>query len=970
MADGGDTMGTRRSGRFGFGTYLLAASLAALGAAPLPARAATKRLLIQKRYFRVISGGSVSVTFKKPNTAGNLIVAYVVWDNAGAVSVTDSAGNTFASAIGPTQATGDPSSAQIFYATNIAGGPDTVTASFATGISARGVLYVHEYAGLDRTTPLEGAVASSGASLSMDSGVLTTSGTGDLLFAGGESNGKSIGRLTRGFKKRLGKYGNVTAEEAVAVAGPHEITATQKGTAWVMQLVAFKTAGSTPPHTAYPLKVGPTGRYLVDQQGVPFLITGDSPQALMVNLSEAEADAFFADRQAAGFNAVWINLLCATYTGGRPDGSTYDGIVPFTTDGDLSTPNEPYFARVDDMLALAAQHGLTVFLDPAETGSWLSVLGSNGVAKSRDYGRYLGSRYRNVDNIVWMSGNDFQSWPTPGDDAVVQAVARGIQDRDDRHIHTVELDYPVSGSLDDASWAPLIQLNASYTYYPTYAQVLTDYDRPDIVPTFLVEANYEFEHNAADEGTPAILRRQEYWSLLSGAAGQLYGNHYTWPFSSGWESHLDTPGSLQMGYVKFLFASRRWFDLVPDQDHTVVTAGFGTFADGGALGDNDYLTAARTPDGALVMAYMPTVRTITVDMSRLAGPAYASWYDPANGTFTAIPGSPLANTGTRAFRPPGSNSDGDWVLVLEATAVPPDTQPPSVPTGLDASAISSSQITVSWSASTDDVGVAGYQVFRDGTLVRTTAATSYTDAGLAPLTSYSYTVTAFDYSNNVSAPSGTLVVSTAPPGPAFVQEGYATPQTPQSLVTVTYADAEAAGDTNIVAIGWNDTTAAIASVTDTAGNVYQPAIPTFRGNGLSQAIYYAAHIAAAPAGGNEVSVAFAPAAVFVDLRITEYSGLRATAPFDAGTSASGVGATASSGAVATGGPSELLFAAGMTGAAFTAPGPSFTSRVVTAPDGDLVADAPAPAAGSYSATASLSSGTWLLQLAAFAGEGP
>jgi len=187
--------------------------------------------MIQKRYFRVISGGSVSVTFKKPTTAGNLIVAYVVWDNAGSVSVTDNAGNTFASAIGPTQATGDTSSAQIFYATNIAGGPDTVTASFATAISARGVLYVHEYAGLDRSAPLEGAVAASGSSLTMDSGVLTTAGAGDLLFAGGESNGRSIARLTRGFKKRLGKYGNVTAEEAAAEAGPHEITATQKGTA-------------------------------------------------------------------------------------------------------------------------------------------------------------------------------------------------------------------------------------------------------------------------------------------------------------------------------------------------------------------------------------------------------------------------------------------------------------------------------------------------------------------------------------------------------------------------------------------------------------------------------------------------------------------------------------------------------------------------------------------------------------------
>ncbi|HJW69519.1 MAG TPA: hypothetical protein VJ829_09185 [Candidatus Binatia bacterium] len=289
-----------------------------------------------------------------------------------------------------------------------------------------------------------------------------------------------------------------------------------------------------------------------------------------------------------------------------------------------------------------------------------------------------------------MSGNDFQSWPNPADDAVVQAVARGIQDRDDRHIHTVELDYQVSGSLDDPTWAPLIQLNA----------------------------------------------------------------------------------------------------------------------------------------------------------------------------------------------------------------VPPDTQAPPVPTGLAAPGISSSQITVSWSASTDDVGVA-------------------------------------------------------------------TPQSPQSTVAAVYADAQQAGDTNIVAVGWNDTTSGITSVTDTAGNVYHPAVATFRGNGLSQAIYYAANVAASPVGGNRVTVTFGQAAAFVDLRVTEYSALSATAPFDTGASASGSGDTASSGALATAGPSELLFAAGTTGTTFTAPGPGYTSRVVTAPDGDLVADAVAQSAGSYGATASLGSGTWLLQLAAF-----
>ena len=75
-----------------------------------------------------------------------------------------------------------------------------------------------------------------------------------------------------------------------------------------------------------------------------------------------------------------------------------------------------------------------------------------------------------------------------------------------------------------------------------------------------------------------------------------------------------------------------------------------------------------------------------------------------------------------------------------------------------------------------------------------------------------------------------------------------TPQTNQSTVTVTYTSAQIAGDTNILAIGWNNTTSNITSVTDSAGNTYQLAVPTARGSGLSQAIYYASNIKAAAAG--------------------------------------------------------------------------------------------------------------------------
>jgi len=95
--------------------------------------------------------------------------------------------------------------------------------------------------------------------------------------------------------------------------------------------------------------------------------------------------------------------------------------------------------------------------------------------------------------------------------------------------------------------------------------------------------------------------------------------------------------------------------------------------------------------------------------------------------------------------------------------------------------------------------------------------------------------------------------------------------------------------------------------------------------------------------------------------------LRQTNPFHVGVSATGSGSLASSGALTTAASSELLFAAGMTGAVFTAPGSGFTSRIVTSPDGDLVEDAVAASPGSYTATASLSGGIWQLQLAAFQG---
>ncbi|MCV7074060.1 hypothetical protein H7H73_31055, partial [Mycobacterium rufum] len=233
---------------------------------------------------------------------------------------------------------------------------------------------------------------------------------------------------------------------------------------------------------------------------------------------------------------------------------------------------------------------------------------------------------------------------------------------------------------------------------------------------------------------------------------------------------------------------------------------------------------------------------------------------------------------------------------------------------------------------------------------------------------HTVTARATDTSGNttLSAPVTITVNNSVSAPPGFVQVSAATPQTDQASVTVKYSSTQAAGDTNVVAIGWNNATSTITSVTDSAGNTYRVAVPTARGAGLSQAIYYASNIKAAAAGSNTVTVVFNTATPYVDVRALEYSGLDPVNPFGAGVSGSGTGTSASAGSVTTTTANELLFTAGMTTGGFSGAGTGFTSRIITAPDLDIAQDRLAGTAGSYGATATLSgSAAWLLQTATF-----
>jgi hypothetical protein len=154
------------------------------------------------------------------------------------------------------------------------------------------------------------------------------------------------------------------------------------------------------------------------------------------------------------------------------------------------------------------------------------------------------------------------------------------------------------------------------------------------------------------------IRRQAYWAILSGATGQFMGNRPIWLFDLGWETALNSVGAQDMERLYLLFSSHPWYKLVPDEKHEVVVDGLGEF------NGMDYLTAARASDGSTVMAYMPTSRTITVQMSSVSGTeAVAWWFNPRTAQVSEAGRSPTS--GKKEFTPP---SGGDWVLVLDDAA--------------------------------------------------------------------------------------------------------------------------------------------------------------------------------------------------------------------------------------------------------------------------------------------------------------
>ena len=202
---------------------------------------------------------TISTAFPSPNTVGNFIVAYVVWDSTTAPSptVTDTVGNTYA-AVGVPSTTVNNSSGQLFYAKNIAAGANTVTATFSSSANFR-FLYIHEYTNVDKTNPFDQSANANGFGTAVDSGPFTTTSPTELLVSGSMTfDAQSAGV---GWTSRSTFSSGLTQDRVVTSTGSYNATATvASNQSWMIQAASFRAAQVPPsaPSVAPALQGGGT----------------------------------------------------------------------------------------------------------------------------------------------------------------------------------------------------------------------------------------------------------------------------------------------------------------------------------------------------------------------------------------------------------------------------------------------------------------------------------------------------------------------------------------------------------------------------------------------------------------------------------------------------------------------------------------------------------------------------------------
>jgi len=441
----------------------------------------------------------------------------------------------------------------------------------------------------------------------------------------------------------------------------------------------------------------PGGHFLVTASGQPFFWLADTAWELFHRLNRAEAEHYLEIRRRQGFNVIQAVVL-AEIDGIRTPNA--NGHLPLLGD-DPTRPNEFYFRYVDDLIRLAASKEMYIGLLPTwgdKVNAAHQGLGPVifSVENARVYGEYLGKRYRNDRNILWILGGDR---PGAGYEALWSAMADGISAglgyRPSFTYHpwggVSSPGQPWSGSSSSewfhtAKWLDMNMWQSGHVLLdaPNWEMIASDYKRLPAKPVLDGEPNYEdhpidpFQRKwQAENGRYSAYdaRKQAYRAVFSGACGHTYGHHSVWQFWNWrrdpvnfpmppWEEAILRPGAEQMIHLKNLMLSRPYLGRIPDRSMLPDVAPTPPMdkSERFDLLRAAYACATRAEDGCYGMVYFPDAeQSLRVDLSHLSGRIKAWWYDPRNGK--AHPAGNYPNKGPMKFTSPFAGPD--WVLVLD-----------------------------------------------------------------------------------------------------------------------------------------------------------------------------------------------------------------------------------------------------------------------------------------------------------------
>jgi hypothetical protein len=426
------------------------------------------------------------------------------------------------------------------------------------------------------------------------------------------------------------------------------------------------------------LQPSANAHYLQYEDGTPFFWLGDTGWELFCRLTLPEIKFYLDNRAAKGFNVIQAVVFSEF------------SIRKENRYGDLSmknmdplNPNEKYFSLIDSVVQLAADDGIFMAL-VATWGDKVNKMWGEGPvlfdsSRAYKYGYWLGNRYKNFPNIIWILGGDR---PAIEDTAnyipVWRAMAKGIIDA--TH-HQCLITYHPNGEksssawLQNESWLNFNMMQSSHGRHdaPVWEWIRKDWALSPVKPVLDAEPNYE-DHPVApwpkwhvDSGyfRDYDVRKQLYRSVFAGGCGVTYGHHAIWQFLSereevinfadrGWVNALDRPGAYQAGYLKKLMESRPVLTRIPDP--TMIVSG--QDEKGGRI------EAFHDEANSYAMVYLPVGKKITINTGFMkCNNINAWWFNPKDGS--VIKTGLLKRTNNMEFTAPVPGLQNDWVLVID-----------------------------------------------------------------------------------------------------------------------------------------------------------------------------------------------------------------------------------------------------------------------------------------------------------------